>query len=45
MVPYGYFAAHLKMLNVAYLLDCPMVLLNLPVLVMLLEEDFAPKGS
>ena len=38
MVSDGAFAAHLKVLNVANLLDRSMVLLNLPVLVMDFRE-------
>jgi len=33
------------MLNMAYLLDGPVILLNLPVLIMQLEEGFAAKAG
>jgi hypothetical protein len=43
MVENGDFAAHLKMLNVTNLLDRPMILLNFPMMVVLLEEGIPPK--
>ena len=45
MIPYRHLATHLTMLNMAYLLDGPVILLNLPVLIMQLEEGFAAKAG
>ena len=45
VVPYRHLATHLKMLNMAYLLDGPVILLNLPVLVMPPEEGFPVSGG
>jgi hypothetical protein len=45
VVPYRHLATHLKMLNMAHWLDSPVILLNLPVLVMPPEEGFPVHGS
>jgi hypothetical protein len=45
MVQYGHFAAHLKALDVAYLLEQAVILFNSPVLVVQLLEVQTPKGA
>jgi hypothetical protein len=45
MVSDGGFATHLKTLDVANLLDGPMVLLNMPMLVMLFCDGFPVNGG
>ena len=45
VIPYRHLATHLKMLNTAHRLDGPVIWLNLPVLVMQLEEGFAAKAG
>ena len=45
MIPYRPLATHLKMLNMAHLLNGPVILLNLPVLAMPLAESFPVNGG